>query len=254
MRRGAWKIVAAGLIAGCCVEVVAAGAARRKLPPRAVPVARVIAALAKECPRIEVRDRQRTKEWTWVEVDYYDETYPLTIDVVVKKPARVVRSAYLITSSSMNFKSSFFTPENESLAHTMASSGCLVVGITPREDNVPLDADQSVMASWGMKKHREDIREIVDVVQSVTGKPYDILGHSLGAICALDYAATYSDKLETVIALDVPSFDPEVQTNMMLCAGMALGAYGTLMAGGTYAEHSIADYKWLLQMSIQLLL
>ena len=234
---------------GLFPQAAVAGPGEAKPPKRAVPVDRVIAALRKECPGITVRDRQRTEDWTWVEIQYTDEEYPLTIDVVAKNPARISRTVYLITASSLNFKSSFFTPENESLAHTLASSGCLVVGVTPREDNVPLDADQSVMESWGMAKHKEDIREIVQIVQASARKPYDIVGHSLGAICALDYAATYSDELETVVALDVPSFNPEVQTNMMVYAGMALGAYDTLMTGGTYAEHSIADYKVLLAMS-----
>jgi len=248
MKVSRFVLVCVGVV-GVFAGVVRAEGRRARRPKRALPVVRAITALRNASSRITVRDRERTADWTWVEVDYYDETYPLTIDILVKNPPRISKTAYLITSSSLNFKSSFFTPAEGSLAREMASAGYLVVGITPREDNVPFEADQSVMASWGMKKHRKDIRKVVRIMQVLTRRPYDIIGHSLGAICVLDYAATYSGRLDTVVALDVPSFDPEVETNMAAYAGMALNAYDTLMADEVYSEHAVADYKELLQVS-----
>jgi pimeloyl-ACP methyl ester carboxylesterase len=217
----------------------------------ATPVDLVIAALRSGRSRLHVTEKARNKDVRWIEAKYFDETYPLTINVVAMKKPHPQKVIYLIPSSSLNFAGSFFTPLEDSLAFYLAQNGYLVVGITPREDSVPLDGDWSVMADWGMAKHRTDIRKIVRLVQrAVKGKPYDVLGHSLGAICAIDYAATYSESdFKSVMILDIPSLDPVTQTNKIMYAQAALYAYAQLMGSGVYGEDSVDQLKLLLNMA-----
>jgi pimeloyl-ACP methyl ester carboxylesterase len=223
---------------------------RHDTTDRAVPVESVIAALRSGDSHLQVTDKSRNKDVTWVEAKYFDETYPLTINVVARKTPHPEKVIYLIPSSSLNFDGSFFSPLEDSLAFYLAQNGYLVVGITPREDSVPLDADPTVMADWGMAKHRQDIRMIVKHVQRAVKKPYDILGHSLGAICALDYAATYSERdFKSVMILDLPSLDPVQQPEKIQYAQLALSAYAQLMDSGVYGEYSVAQLKSLLPVA-----
>jgi pimeloyl-ACP methyl ester carboxylesterase len=206
-----------------------------------------IAALREGGAYLEDRNRCVNDNLTWVEVNLYDEQYPLTLNVVAMKKRNPTKVIYLLTSSSLNFRSSFFTPIEKSLAFYLAQNGYLVVGITPREDNVPLKADPGVMAKWGMRKHREDVRKVIRLVQALVGKPYHVLGHSLGAITALDYAGAYSDRqFRSVMLLDIPSFDPERQPDKIANARLALGAYNQLLRAGVYRDTAVTDYKLLL--------
>jgi hypothetical protein len=232
------------------VLLVGGGSVLAAPKERAVRVQRVLAALRGKGIKLDVEEKLVNEALTWVEADYQDAPYPLTINVVSRKSPHPSRIIYLLTSSSLNFKGSFFTPVEEGLATFLANNGYLVVGVTPREDNVPLDADHQVMADWGMQQHRDDIRMIVEKIQGAVDLPYDMLGHSLGAICALDYAATFSDAaFGTVMALDAPSFDPVAQPEMLAAADLALDAYATLLEGGIYSETSATAFKELLILS-----
>ena len=214
---------------------------------RAVPIISVLAALCNAGVHLEVRDQSVNENLTWVEADFYDEPYPLTLNVVAAKypfPAKVI---YLLPASGLNFRSSFFTPIEESLASYLATNGYLVVGITPREDNVPIEADPGIMAKWGMLKHREDVHKIIQLVQELVRMPYDVLGHSLGAITALDYAGAYSNKqFRSIMLLDIPAFDPVRQRDKIACARLALKACHQLLKDNVYWDTSIADYRLLM--------
>ncbi|HQG30340.1 MAG TPA: hypothetical protein PLA83_00310 [Deltaproteobacteria bacterium] len=134
-----------------------------------------------------------TLEWSWFEVNFYDEVYPLTVDFVGSNfqcPRKVI---YLLPGGGVNFRSSFLTPTSDNLAQFFRKNGYLVVGITPREDNVPILLSYRCMEGWGLEKHRFDIRKIISIIQGKIGLPYTILGHSFGAAYALDYASRYSD-------------------------------------------------------------
>jgi pimeloyl-ACP methyl ester carboxylesterase len=219
---------------------------------RAEFVANTISALHQGGVRLKDRDRCNNDNLTWVEIKFYDEQYPLTLNVVSMKRPNPCKVIYLLAASSLNFKSSFFTPIENSLASYLAQQGYLVVGITPREDNVPPEADPSVMEKWGMRKHREDVRKIIRLVQANVDKPYQVLGHSLGAIIALDYAGEYADKqFRSVTLLDIPSFDPKQQdyADKMASARQALHAYHTLLDANIYEETSVVDYKRLLAVA-----
>jgi len=76
------------------------------------------------------------------------------------------------------------------------------------------------------------------------------LGHSLGAITALDYAGAYSDRqFRSVMLLDIPSFDPVQQPGKIARARLVLGACHQLLKNRVYRDTSVADYKNLLKLS-----
>ncbi|OVE75919.1 hypothetical protein BVX97_02995 [bacterium E08(2017)] len=214
---------------------------------RAVPVQNVIAALRGKMSFIEIVDKERTEDWTWIEAKCAQgDVYPLTLNVLVAKKVKPQKVIYMLTSSSLNFNSSFFSPRDSSLAKYLASRGYVVVGITPREDNVPLDADDSVMAAWGMESHVNDIRDVVSLIEDKLRLAYDMLGHSLGAACAMDYAAKYDGLLDRIILLDIPSFDPVAQPEKILYATVANSAYDQLLSQGVYADYAVNTFKGLL--------
>lgn len=187
-----------------------------------------------------------TIEWSWFEVNFCDETYPLTVDFMGSNfqcPRKII---YLLPGGGVNFRSSFLTPTEDNLAQFFRKKGYLVVGITPREDNVPILLSYRCMESWGMEKHRLDIRKIIGIIQGKLGLPYTILGHSFGAAYALDYASRYSDSaLERIIALDIYSFGPD-DTEAIGKSARSRDAYQELINEGTYADSSYSPMKALM--------
>jgi len=213
------------------------------------PVRWVIEGLRADGVHVDVQERCADSEMRWVEADVYagESEHPITVNVLARRRARTTRVIYLLTTSSLNYRSSFFTPMEKGLAYYLATRGYLVVGITPREDNVEPGDDLSVMAGWGMEQHRDDVRTIIKRVQRGVRLPYDVLGHSFGAIVALDYAGHYSENdFERVMVLDVPSFDPEAQPDMIAKAQLSLWAYDELLATENYVETSLFDLRLLL--------
>lgn len=221
------------------------------------------ASLGGESAEVEILAQGVMEGVEWVEADVWDEDFPLTVHLVAKPRARIKRVIYLLPSSGLNFRGSYLTPEADGLAYYFARRNYLVVGISPREDNigkdsVSPDADPSVASEWGLEKHRTDVRQVVAAVQKAVDLPYDVLGHSLGAIVALDYAAKISEaNFETVMVLDLPSFGPtdevllygQEPVSAYLLASLSLGAYADLLGKGTYLDASIAALKELVALA-----
>jgi pimeloyl-ACP methyl ester carboxylesterase len=189
--------------------------------------------------------------WTWTELKYNDETYPLTVDLVGSNFQSAHKVIYLLPGGGVNFKSSFFTPLEDNLAQYLRKAGYLVVGITPRENNVPAGVSYSCMINWGLDKHRTDIRKIIKIIQTRINLPYRILGHSFGAAYALDYAGHYADGLEKIIALDIYSFDPG-DAQKIYASGISYDAFLQLISQGQYADSSYSDIKSLMLISLLL--
>jgi pimeloyl-ACP methyl ester carboxylesterase len=184
--------------------------------------------------------------WTWIELDIYDQAYPLSVDIVVSNvlPPRGV--IYMLPGGAANFRAAFLTPREDNLAAFFRRRGYLVIGISPREDRVPpTEQDFSFMANWGMQQHREDVRAVVSKVQAVVPLPYELLGHSYGAATALDYAGAYPEEPSRVIALDIYSFDPYVTPASISRAGRTHAAYVDLIAEGTFADTTYYDFSTL---------
>ena len=186
-----------------------------------------------------------TIDWSWLEVNFYDEQYPLTVDVVGSNFQTVKKVIYLLPGGGVNFRSSFFTPIDNNLAQFLRTKGYLVIGITPREDKAP--AGMSSMTNWGLAMHKQDITKVISTIQSRINKKYRVLGHSFGAVYALDYASTCEDPLyEKVIALDIYSFDHSP------AAVISYGIFEQAALQEPYADASFTDTKSLALVSLLL--
>jgi pimeloyl-ACP methyl ester carboxylesterase len=208
--------------------------------------------LARALEQSAVTERTRNVTaltWTWVEMKYYDEEHPLTIDIVGSNFGRPRRIAYMLPGSGVNFRSSYFTPILDNLARHLVRNGYLVVGITPREDSFPAEAPTDVMAGWGIEKHREDVRTVVSEIMDESAMPYEMLGFSYSGGYALDYAATYSDRLERVVLLDFYAFDPENEPEKIQAGNSICAAYAQILAGGYYVDDSLSQLKPLMIIS-----
>lgn len=184
--------------------------------------------------------------WTWLQFQVRDETYPLTIDVVGSSVTPATKVMYMLPGGSTNFAGSYFTPNDRNLAQFFGEKGYLVVGVSPREDSVPSSVTSyRFMEQWGLEKHSADVRSIVTRLQAALALPYELLGHSYGAITALDYAARYSDAVvpERVIALDIYSLDVRAKPSAREDAVRTYQAHVQLMQRGEYVDN---DYALLI--------
>lgn len=175
--------------------------------------------------------------WTWQEYKLYDQEISLTVDLVGSNQVLARKVIYFLPGGGTNFRSSFFTPVAHNLAHFFNEQGYLVIGITPREHNLPITLpDYAFTAAWGMAQHRDDVRAIVELVNAAVSLPYEMLGHSYGASTALDYASTFPLEMERLIALDIYSIDPEVDPEGARAAESTYAAHVELLANGTYVD------------------
>ena len=207
-----------------------------------------IAALKAAAPDSTSKKVAVTLSWSWLEVNFNDEQYPIIVDFVGSNFRTAKKIIYLLPGGGVNFSSSYFTPINKNLAQFFRNAGYLVVGITPREDSVPAGISYAFMADWGMEKHKADICKIIGVIQaSVDNRPYRVLGHSFGAASALDYASTCTDSsFEKVIALDIYSYDNSEK------AVESYDIFSQMAQQDPYADASYTDMKSLMLISLLL--
>ncbi|MGW5395070.1 hypothetical protein [Streptomyces sp. NPDC003952] len=154
---------------------------------------------------------------------------PVAVDVVADTRRTPHGIAYLLPGGGLNFASSFFTPSDLNLAHRLRREGLLVVGVTPREDAA---SAQDIGPDWGLAAHRRDLAAVVEALDGALELPYQYVGHSAGALLALDAAAhDDSPRLTRVVALDTTgpySGDLAVraaQTRDVFAARIERGAY-----------------------------
>lgn len=183
-------------------------------------------------------------------VDFFDEQTPLQIDLLGSTSQQATRVIYLLPGGGSSFESSFFTPANQNLAQFFRERGYLVVGVTPREDALGRCGEgDAAVASWGLAKHKSDLRSVVARIQAALGLPYDILGHSFGAALALDYASTWSD-VGRLVVLDIDSFDPVNEPEKISWALDTSNAAATLLAQGVFSDSAGAEFKQLAIASL----
>ncbi|KOU54469.1 hypothetical protein ADK54_01540 [Streptomyces sp. WM6378] len=125
---------------------------------------------------------------------------PLGVDVVADTRRAPTGIAFLLPGGGLGFAANFFTPRARNLAHHLRGAGQLVVGISPRED---LASAADITADWGLAAHARDARSVIDAVTGVLPLPHQYVGHSAGAVLALDLASKDSShRLRRVVALD----------------------------------------------------
>lgn len=157
-------------------------------------------------------------------------TAPVTVDVVADTRRTPRGIAYLLPGAGLSFGSVFFTPSHLNLAHRLRREGLLVVGITPREDAAAAD---DIGPDWGLAAHRRDLAAVVQALDGALGLPYQYVGHSAGALLALD-AATHDDspRLTRVVALDTTG---PYTGDLAVRAAQTRDAYESRLAEGSYA-------------------
>lgn len=234
-------VIALGAPNGICQD--------RREAPCLTRLMKVVGAMGHPQRKIRVTQLEVNAGRLWLQLDVYDEAQPLTIDLVSSLSLAWRNVAYLVPSSSLNFKSSYYLQPDASLAGSLADKGFLVVGVTPREDNVAIDANWDCMQEWGIRKHTSDLRAVIRAMQTVVRRPYVLVGHSLAAASVLDYAALYSDSLSRVVVLDMPSFDPVSQPAMIASAQACVAAYKELLDAGVQGEMSLAELRNLMYVA-----
>lgn len=196
-------LMAAALVAGLVAGTLTAAPAQAAT----IQVAEALGAQA------SVRAVESGDGWTHTKYALQDEKYPLVIDVVESLPSSAQRIMYLFPGGGLNFESNFFTPHEKNLAHHLRTRGYTVISISPREDSLPAPVPgqpvDPVVGGWGLAKHKADVRKVIHALDRRLQLPYDVLGHSAGGVLALDYAATYQDRLRHVFVVDTTGpYDP----------------------------------------------
>ncbi|MCX4778485.1 hypothetical protein [Streptomyces sp. NBC_01264] len=155
---------------------------------------------------------------------------PVTVDVVADTRRTPRGIAYLLPGGGLNFGSCFFTPSDLNLVHRMRREGLLVVGVTPREDAATA---QDIGPDWGLAAHRRDLASVVEALDGAFGLPYQYVGHSAGALLALD-AASHDDspRLTRVVALDTTG---PYSGDLAVRAAQTRTAYEARIERGSYA-------------------
>ncbi|WP_407839123.1 hypothetical protein ACE1OC_26560 [Streptomyces sp. DSM 116496] len=155
---------------------------------------------------------------------------PVAVDVVADTRRTPHGIAYLLPGAGLNFGSAFFTPSDLNLAHRLRREGLLVVGVTPREDAA---AAEDIGPDLGLAAHHRDLAAVVEALDGALGLPYQYVGHSAGALLALDAAAhDDSPRLTRVVALDTTG---PYSGDLAVRAAQTRDAYEALIERGAYA-------------------
>ncbi|WP_370151984.1 hypothetical protein [Streptacidiphilus sp. EB129] len=126
-------------------------------------------------------------DWNHHRIRLQDGPVPLNVDILAATDRAATRTVYLLPGGGLNTAADFLTPRGRGLAHFLCANGFLVIGVSPREDG--LTSVRPDVRDWGLVRHRQDVLRVVGAVHSVLPMPYDLLGHSAGAVLALDVAA-----------------------------------------------------------------
>jgi pimeloyl-ACP methyl ester carboxylesterase len=245
-RRGALPVLVASLVGGLLLlspgRAAACGSGIKES-------FRIFLRLARSAPTTMTELRFQD-EWMKTQFEYYDEEYPLTVDVVATTFDAPQGIVFMLPGVGANFRGNFFTPEEDNLAQFLRDSGYLVVGITSRADSLPDIEDYSFMADWGIERHREDIREIIDIVTNATRLPYNIVAFSYSSMVALDYASVYpSDSLERVVLIDMYNIDPSNEGDV-LKSNTLYNSYQFLIDSGYYFDSSVSAFGDLVAAAL----
>ncbi len=194
---------------------------------------RIVAALGCDAHVVDVVSAD---DWTLTKVDLADEAVALRIDILVGKCGDAERTLFMFPGAGLNFEGNFFTPQDRNIAHFMRKRGYLVIGISSRADSLTSLENHPFLAGWGLAKLRDDTHAVITKLKPVIGRHFDILGHSLGGLRALDYAARFPRDPRKLFIIDsLGPYDPVTEPTLVSRSEATFGAYQTLLSQGTTA-------------------
>lgn len=179
---------------------------------------------------------------------YDDKPLPITLDILWNVRDNPEKTIYMLPGTALNFESNFLTPTNNNIALFRANDEYLVVGITPREDNIPEGFDQSLIKDWGLEFHRNDVEKVIDLVQSISNNKYEIACHSVGCTMGLDIAGKLGNSdshFKGIRIIDMIGQYPPGSANFQ----NALSTYNadvSLISLGYYSDPSVAYEKQII--------
>lgn len=186
----------------------------------------------------------------WVQFLLYDgDVLPIRIDLLNNIFCLPVKNIYLSPANALNIETDFITPKSHNLAIFLANKHYFVIGISPREDNAPIDFNFDVIKDWGFEKRTQDFIEIINIFQHICDRDFDVLGHSDGAIVALNYSSVNpSNRLKVIRVIDkVGRYDPNSQEFQN--AQISLNATDQLINQGIFVDREFLGFVFLAEQA-----
>lgn len=186
----------------------------------------------------------------WTQLLLYDnEPLPIKIDILKDTYTPSIKTIYSSPGSGLNTESDFITPKSRNISVFLVNKGYIFVGITPREDAAPSVFNFGLLRNWGLDKHTKDFSKIITLFQGIIDQDYDILGHSAGALVALNYAShTNQSRFKTVRIIDmIGQYPPGSQE--FINSQISLNAVNNLISRGSFTDTDILGFKYLVQQA-----
>lgn len=173
-----------------------------------------------------------------IQADLYDSVNPLPIrvDILWNIMHTPQKNSYWQPGSGLSFEADFLAKPDPMIA--LVKKGSRVIGISPREAQATLDMDMAILKDLGMPNHTRDFSKIIDMVQSIYNLPYEVGGHSAGALDAEHYASLVGNskpEFKALRKIDMPSQYPPGSTEQAN-AILTSQAINRLMNMGIYAN------------------
>ncbi len=186
----------------------------------------------------------------WSQFLLYDnEALPIRLDILNDIYAVSTKTIYSSPGTGINTESNFITPKDNNLAVFLVNKGYIFVGITPREDAAPPIPNFGLFKNWGLEKHTNDFKKIITFFQSIIDQDYEVLGHSAGALVALNYASANSqEEFKTVRVIDIVGQYP-INSQEFINSQTSLSATTDLINRGIFTDTDVLGFKLITQQA-----
>jgi pimeloyl-ACP methyl ester carboxylesterase len=186
-----------------------------------------------------------------IQADLYNSQNPLPVrmDVVWNTRKDQVKNIYLHPGSGLSFEADFLAKPDPVIA--LANNRSRVIGISPREAQATLDMDMTMLKDRDLVNHTKDFEKIINLVQSINNQPYEVGGHSAGALVAAHYASLAGNtkrKFKALRNIDMAAQYPPgsvERTNAIITSQ----AIRQLMSEGVYANFENVGFKQIAEMA-----
>ena len=186
----------------------------------------------------------------WTQLLLYDnEPLPIKLDILKDVYTQAIKTIYSSPGSGINTEANFITPKSRNISVFLVNKGYIFVGITPREDAAPSVFNFGVFRNWGLDKHTRDFSKIITLFQSVIDQDYEVLGHSGGALIALNYASqNYNNRFKSVRIIDMIG-QYLSGSQEFINSQISLSAVNNAISRGSFADTDILGIRYLVQQA-----